>query len=412
MPPRKKKSSIEDAVVYDITSRESRLAACERLKTSINSSVKGDPLVQSMSDIDHEIDVISTRILSLDIATGVGGIPRGRITEFYGVERSGKSTTALQTCAVCQQAGGIILYVDSEHALDKKYCTQLGLDVDDPSFILVQTTTADDAFNTIIKYLDARVVDLIIIDSLANMVPLSMDEQYHENGVGKALVGTKARLSTAFTELAVSRVHKSNAAMIVLQQMRTKMAPGQPVRETSASPNSVKHNTSLRIKFSRVSDTISGLRGDESMRGDFQESIAKVEKNKVGPPFMQSLFRLGYGSGADYYLNLVNSCIVYKIPNVIPGGKNTIVDDNGEEICKFYPKGAAETLRNYPDTVSLLVDKLSDMVGINLYDPARPNRHVGPYADTIPMIEEFANEEVDLLLVEAIIDDEPDVPSY
>lgn len=363
-------------------SRDEKLAKVNAMRSKLVDKTTKEPIMRLMSECDTGVKVFSMRIPSADIAIGVGGIPRGRFTEGFGPERSGKTTIAMQIAASCQEEGGVILYVDSEHALDPGYCRAIGLDVEDPGFLIIQEETADVALTAALRMLDEGVIDLVVIDSLANLTPASVDEKVMEEGVGKALVGTKARLLTQFMESAIGRVHKSGAAMFGIQQMRTVMKPGQMVREDTASPNSVKHNSSVRMKIQRKGDNEgTGKKTDETYRGESQETILKVTKNKVAPPFRQSLFTIEYGKGALYWDDLLDCCVVYGIKNVVPGGKFTIVDDNGEILGKFYRKGAEQFFAENPAAGTLLVDKLSDAVCIHLWDPIRgsKDRRIGPY---------------------------------
>jgi recombination protein RecA len=290
----------------------------------------------------------------------------------------------MQLAASCQEEGGIILYLDSEHSLDAEYCKKIGLNIEDPGFIIVQEETADSALTTALRILAEGVVDLIIVDSLANLMPEAVYEKIMEKGVGAAVVGNKARLLTQFMESAIGLAHRQQVAVVCTQQMRTVMKPGLPPRETSASPNSVKHNTSLRAKVSRKKDNEGeGKKTDETYQGKSQETIVRIEKNKVGPPFRQALYQIEYGVGVLYWDDLLDCCTVHGVKNVVQGGKFTIVDDNGEILGKFYRKGAEEFFRNPEnrDAAIMLVDKLSDAVGIHLWDPLRGStgRRIGPY---------------------------------
>jgi recombination protein RecA len=235
-----------------------------------------------------------------------------------------------------------------------------------------------------------------------------------EEGVGKAIVGRKAQLQTNFFESAVGRAHRGEVAMFNTQQMRTKMKPGMPVMEDTASCNSVRHNTSVRMKVARKGDNPgTGLKGDETYVGISQETIVKIVKNKVGPPFRQALYTVEYGKGVLYWDDLLDSCVVHGVGNVVAGGKFSIIDDNGVILGKFWRKGVEEFFTENPEVGVMLVDKLSNAVGIHLWDPIRMTeggtRRIGPYTteelDAIGgtvvgtiNFEESAEEDIDIAL--------------
>jgi recombination protein RecA len=389
-------------------SREQKLAKIDEMRAKMVDKETGEPVMRSMTECDRGIKVFSTRVPSLDIALGVGGVPRGRVSEFFGPERGGKTTLALQTAASCQEEGGIILYVDSEHALDIKYCMSLGLDVEDPGFIIVQEDTADKALDAALALIEQGTIDMLIIDSLANLIPATTYDKVVDQGVGSAVIGSKAKLQTQFIEAAIGKVHRDDIAMFNVQQMRTIMKPGQTPRDDSATQAaSMRHNTSVRVKVSRKGDNEgTGRKTDETYVGESQESIARVTKNKVAPPFRQALYTVAYGKGALYWDDLLDSCIVHGVEGVSFTSMFQIVDtETGETYPKFYRKKAEEFFRKNPEVGTMLVDKLSDAVGIHLWDPIRGSRgrRIGPY--TIDEIEAVGGTVIDCVDFEESADD-------
>jgi len=363
----------------EVTDRESKLRAVEQLAQQINNNLGVNVVFCNSSPLDTT-KVYSTRVPSLDIATGVGGIPRGRITEIFGPERSGKTTVALQVAATAQSAGDVVLYVDAEHALDKEYCNALGLDIDDKSFIIVQPNYGEQGLDVVLKYLDQSLADLVIIDSLASLMPKSMFDAILEDGMTIQRVGERARMLTKFVDAAVSLVNTSNSTLLLLQQMRTKIT-AMGAQETTASPLAVKHEESLRIEIRRVKDEIKGNATDETLYGTHQVSRAKVVKNKVAKPFRQSIFDVIYGLGADYAQNLLLTCVAKDLPDVVLGsmGWVTIIDPaTGEQLAKFRKTQSREFLDEHRDIASMLNEKLSHMVGISLYDVYNPTKEIGP----------------------------------
>lgn len=373
-------------------SKQERIEKINEISKAMVDEVTGSSILRTMSEIDSEVRVYSTRVPSLDIAIGVGGIPRGRITEFYGSERGGKSTLALQIAATCQSENGIVLYIDTEHALDPKYCASLGVDLNDPGFYVVQEESADRALDAAIKLITQGMVDLVVIDSLANLLPDVTKQKIDEQGVGASSVATKAQLQTKFIESIISAVNLHKVALVNVQQQRAMSAGGgaMPLPGSATQALSVKHNTSLRIKVARTKDnTGDGNKSDSSYVGVSQETLAKIEKNKVAPPFRQALYTIKYGEGVLYWEDLLECCIARNMPYVslVSNGRMyEIIDpDTGEVYPKFYKKsgeGSVQFFKDNPEIGCKLVDKLSDIVCIHLWDPIRGSvdRRIGPYS--------------------------------
>ena len=262
---------------------------------------KGAIMKLGEEGLTGSVDVISTGSISLDLATGVGGYPRGRIIEIYGPESSGKTTLTLHAIAEAQKAGGKAAFIDAEHALDPVYAKNLGVDVDE--LLVSQPDTGEQALEICEMLARSGAIDLIVIDSVAALVP----KAEIQGEMGDSHVGLHARLMSQALRKIAGTVNKTNTCVIFINQLREKIGVmfGNP--ETTTGGRALKFYASMRLDVRKI-ETLK--RGDE-MLGN--RTRVKIVKNKVAPPFKKSEFDIMYGTGISLAGDVLDTAVEDKI---------------------------------------------------------------------------------------------------
>ncbi len=312
---------------------------------------KGAVMRLGETEIVRDFDVVSTGSIGLDLALGVGGLPRGRIVEIYGPESSGKTTLTLQVIAEMQKKGGVAAFIDAEHALDPGYAQKLGVNVAD--LLISQPDTGEQALEIADMLVRSGSVDLVVVDSVAALTPRAEIE----GEMGDNHMGLHARLMSQALRKLTGNIKRSNCLVIFITQIRLKIGVmfGNP--ETTTGGNALKFYASVRLDIRRVGSI---KRGDEVVGS---ETRVKVVKNKVSPPFKVADFDILYGEGISRHGEIIEMGVLAKLIEK----SGAWYAYKGEKIGQG-KDNAREYLKEHPDVAQEIETKIREASGLKIAD--------------------------------------------
>jgi recombination protein RecA len=313
---------------------------------------KGSIMKMGEGAIESDLQVVSTGSLGLDIALGIGGLPRGRVVEIYGPESSGKTTLTLQVIAEMQKLGGTAAFIDAEHALDPTYAQKLGVNM--AELLISQPDTGEQALEIADMLVRSASVDVVVIDSVAALVP----KAEIEGEMGDSLPGLQARLMSQALRKLTANIKKTNTLVIFINQIRMKIGVMFGSPETTTGGNALKFYASVRLDIRRIGSI---KKGDEVIGN---ETRVKVVKNKVSPPFREAIFDILYGEGTSREGEIIELGVVHKLVDksgswyAYKGEKIGQGKDNAREFLKANPAIAQE-----------IEDQIREAVGVAKLGP-------------------------------------------
>jgi recombination protein RecA len=308
---------------------------------------KGSIMRLGDGEVEHDLQVVSTGSLGLDIALGVGGLPRGRVVEIYGPESSGKTTLTLQVIAEMQKLGGTAAFIDAEHALDPQYAARLGVNVSD--LLISQPDTGEQALEIADMLVRSGGIDVVVIDSVAALTP----KAEIEGEMGDQLPGLQARLMSQALRKLTANIKRTNTLVIFINQIRMKIGVmfGNP--ETTTGGNALKFYASVRLDIRRTGSIKKG----EEVIGS--ETKVKVVKNKVAPPFRQAEFDILYGEGISREGEIIELGVLHKLIEK----SGAWYAYNGERIGQG-KDNAREYLKEHPEMAREIENRIRAAVGV------------------------------------------------
>jgi recombination protein RecA len=308
---------------------------------------KGSIMRLGAGEAVEDIQVVSTGSLGLDIALGVGGLPRGRVVEIYGPESSGKTTLTLQVIAEMQKLGGTAAFIDAEHALDVQYAGKLGVNV--PELLISQPDTGEQALEITDALVRSGSIDMIVIDSVAALVP----KAEIEGEMGDSLPGLQARLMSQALRKLTGSIKRTNCLVIFINQIRMKIGVmfGNP--ETTTGGNALKFYSSVRLDIRRIGS----IKKNDEVIGN--ETRVKVVKNKVSPPFREAIFDILYGEGISRQGEIIDLGVQAKLVDKAGAWYSY----NGDRIGQG-KDNAREFLRENPDIAREIENKIRESLGV------------------------------------------------
>ena len=313
---------------------------------------KGSIMRLGEGEVIEDIQVVSTGSLGLDIALGVGGLPRGRVIEIYGPESSGKTTLTLQVIAEMQKLGGTCAFIDAEHALDTAYAQKLGVNLQD--MLISQPDTGEQALEIVDSLVRSGAVDLVVIDSVAALTP----KAEIEGEMGDSLPGLQARLMSQALRKLTATIKKTNCTVIFINQIRMKIGVMFGSPETTTGGNALKFYASVRLDIRRVGSI---KKGDEVIGN---ETRVKVVKNKVSPPFKTADFDILYGEGISREGEILDLGVNAKLVDK----SGAWYAYKGEKIGQG-KDNSREFLRENPDLAHEIENRIRESLGISLLPP-------------------------------------------
>jgi recombination protein RecA len=317
---------------------------------------KGSIMRLGEGEVIEDIQVVSTGSLGLDIALGVGGLPRGRVVEIYGPESSGKTTLTLQVIAEMQKLSGVCAFIDAEHALDIQYAQKLGVNLQD--LLISQPDTGEQALEIVDALVRSGSVDMIVVDSVAALTP----KAELEGEMGDSLPGLQARLMSQALRKLTATIKKTNCMVIFINQIRMKIGVMFGSPETTTGGNALKFYASVRLDIRRIGSI---KKGDDVIGS---ETKVKVVKNKVAPPFKTAEFDILYGEGISREGEIIDMGVIAKVVEK----SGSWYAYQGEKIGQG-KDNAREFLRENPDVAREIENKVRESLGVPLLagsDPA------------------------------------------
>jgi recombination protein RecA len=308
---------------------------------------KGSIMRLGESNMAQDIQAVSTGSLGLDIALGIGGLPRGRVVEIYGPESSGKTTLTLSVIAQMQRVGGTAAFIDAEHALDPQYAQKLGVNISE--LLISQPDNGEQALEIADMLVRSGSVDVVVIDSVAALVP----KAEIEGEMGEPQMGLQARLMSQALRKLTANIKRSNTLVIFINQIRMKIGVmfGNP--ETTTGGNALKFYASVRIDIRRIGSI---KKGDEVIGS---ETRAKVVKNKVAPPFRQADFDILYGEGISREGEIIELGVNHRIVEK----SGAWYSYNGDRIGQG-KDNAREYLKDHPEMAQEIESRVREAVGV------------------------------------------------
>ena len=310
---------------------------------------KGSIMKMDGSHQDENLEIISTGSLGVDLALGVGGLPRGRIVEIFGPESSGKTTLCLETIAQCQKNGGVCAFIDAENAFDPIYARKLGVKVEE--LMVSQPDTGEQALEICDMLVRSGGVDMVVIDSVAALVP----KAEIEGDMGDSHVGLQARLMSQALRKLTGHIKKTNTLVVFINQIRMKIGVMFGSPETTTGGNALKFYASVRLDIRRTGQI---KKGDDVIGN---ETKVKVIKNKVAPPFRQAEFDILYGEGVSWEGELIDLGLKYDIVEK----SGTWYSYNGKQIGQG-KENVRVWLKENPDVANEIDSKIRAAAGINI----------------------------------------------